>query len=79
MKSSIETMLNAYVYDNASYIKENGGNVAEYILRDANAMDQGWLWFLSENEIEDFENGNDAKYIAEITDYVNNNYDYIID
>ena len=78
MKNSIETMLNSYVSDNAEYIKENGVNAAEYILADTEAQDQGWLWFLSDEEIEEFESDKEArkKHIQEIRDYVNKNYNY---
>lgn len=76
MKNSIATMLNAYVFDNEEYIKENGGNVAEYILLDSE--DQGWLWFLSEEEIKEFENNQARRdeMIDEIKTYITENYDY---
>jgi hypothetical protein len=81
MKNSIETMLNSYVSDNSSYIKENGGNAAEYILADTEAQDQGWLWFLSDEEIEEFENNKEARkrHIQEIREFVNANYNYEVE
>ena len=78
MQASIETMLKSYIYDNRSFIIENGRNVAEYILSEAENMDNGWLWFLSDDEIEKFESDRDAKdrMIQEIKDYLKSNYDY---
>jgi len=78
MKTSIETLLNSYVSDNKKSIIENGGNAAEYILADTEAQDQGWLWFLSDEEITDFEENKDARkrYIQEIRDFVNSNFNY---
>lgn len=81
MKNSIATMLDSFVHDNASYIKENGGNAAEYILTDTDAHDQGYLWFLSDEEIEEFENNKEkrAEHIKEIREYVNENYNYEVE
>lgn len=78
MKSSISTMLDSYVSDNSSYIIENGGNAAEYILADTEAQDQGWLWFLNDEEIKMFESDRKVRFemIQEIKDYVNSNYNY---
>lgn len=76
MKNSIKTMIDSLVHDNASFIKENGGNVAEWILLNDEAEDQGYLWYLTDEEITDFENGNSEKYINEIRNYVNENYNY---
>ena len=78
MKAAIETMLNSYVCENASYIRENGGNAANYIISDAEAMDQGWLWFLTEGEIEEYRSDKEARnrLIQEIKDYVNTYYNY---
>ena len=80
MKTCIETMLKSYIYDNRSFIVENGGNVAEYILADTEAYENGWLWFLNDEEIEIFESDKNAKHqmIQEIKHYVNSNYDYKI-
>jgi hypothetical protein len=78
MKSSISTILDSYVDDNSSCIIENGGNAAEYILANTEAQDQGWFWFLSDEEIETFESDLEArlKMIQEIKDYINTNYSY---
>jgi hypothetical protein len=76
MKKEIATLLDSYVNDNEEYIKESGGNVADYILWNAELMDFGWLWFLTEDETEAFENDpvRRDELIQEIRDYVNENY-----
>jgi len=81
MKNSIETMLDSFIHDNREYIKENGGNVAEYIMTGTEAQDQGWLWFLDDEEIEEFENDSMRRdeLKREITEYVNKNYNYNIE
>lgn len=80
MKTYIKTLLDSFVFDNEKSIIENGGNVAEYIIAETRAQDQGWLWFLSEEEIEEFENNptRRKKHIGEITKFVNDNYDYLL-
>jgi hypothetical protein len=78
MKTNIKQIMDSYVYDNEDYIEENGGNAAEYILADTEAEDQGWLFFLSDEEIEKFENDKDFREdtIFKIKEFVNENYDY---
>jgi len=81
MKDSIATMLDSLVHDNREHIKENGGNAAEYIMTDTEAQDQGWLWFLDDEEIEEFENDSMRRdeLKREITEYVRRNYNYNIE
>lgn len=43
MKKSISNFIDAYINDNQAAIKENGGNVANYIIADTEAQDQGLL------------------------------------
>lgn len=79
MKTSIKTLLDSYVSDNNSLILENGGNVAEYILADTEAQDQGWLWFLGDDEISEYENASSERRHEirnEIRNFVNENYNY---
>jgi len=82
MKNSIETLLDGFVHDSRESIKESGMTAAEYIINDAKAQDQGWLWFLSDDEIDEYEASSAerrAEIRKEITDYVNNNYNYFIE
>lgn len=79
MKNAIETLLNSYIHDNEEYILQNGGNVANHILADTEAQDQGWLWFLSDEEIDEYENADAARREGirnEIREYINENYNY---
>jgi len=82
MKNSIETLLSCFVHDSRESIKESGMTAAEYIINDAKAQDQGWLWFLSNDEIDEYEASSAERrdeIRAEITDYVNDNYSYFIE
>jgi len=78
MKNHIKTLLDSFVHDNEENIKQSGKTAAEYILEDTEAEDQGWLWFLSEAEIEEFENdkAKKADHIQTVKAYVNENYNY---
>lgn len=78
MKNSIKTLLDAYVHDNADFIKDSGYTVAEFILADTEAEDHGWYWFLTDSEIEEFENSKEARerHINEIKEFVTENYNY---
>jgi hypothetical protein len=81
MKTNIKQLLDSYVNDNEEYIEENGGNAAEYIIADTEAEDQGWLWFLTDEEIERFEHDKEYRFatIDEIKKFVNENYDYQVE
>lgn len=81
MKPSIKTLLDTYIHDNKRSIISSNQTVAEYILADAEAQDQGWLWFLSEEEIVEFENATSERRNRiknKIIDFVNENCDYSI-
>ena len=81
MKNSITTLLNSFVHDNRNFIRENGGNAAKYIIETTEAEDQGWQWFLTDQEIDEYETA-DAARRAEIRDeiraFVNEHYNYSI-
>lgn len=74
MKTNIKTLLDSFVHDN----EQNGGNVAEYIMADTAAEDNGYFWFLTESEITEFENDQKqrAELKEEIFNYVQENYNY---
>lgn len=79
MKNSIKSLLDAFIRDSAQYVKENGGNVAEYIIADAESRDQGWLFFLTEEEAEEYENSDSDRrdeIQSEIRAFINENYNY---
>ena len=79
MKASIKTIFDSVAHDNREYIKENGGNVAEYILSSTEASDQPWLEFLTDEEIEEYENATAERreeIREEIRAFINDNYNY---
>lgn len=79
MKTNIKTLLDGFVYDNKEDIIDNGGNVASFILADAAELENGYLWFLTEEEITEFETSNKhrrSELLAEIFNYVQENYNY---
>lgn len=78
MKNTIETMLDAYVHDNKHEIGDQ--NVADNILANSYANDNGYYWFLTDDEITEFENNPElkAKHIKEIEEYVLANYNYCL-
>ena len=83
MKHSIKNLLDAIAHDNAQVIKENGGNVAEYIISTAEAIEYGWHEFLSDEEIEEYESA-DAEKREEIRKEIRNsltknNYNLLAD
>ncbi len=77
MKKNIKQLVNNFEFDNKQYM-HNYKTVAEYIIEDAEASDQGWLWFLSDEEIEEFERSEEARerHVAEIIEFINSNYNY---
>lgn len=79
MKHSIKTIYDCVVSDNAEFIKENGGNAAEYILSNAENAEFGWFEFLTDEEIAEFESATSERREEikdEIRAFVNENYDY---
>ena len=81
MKPSIKTRLDAVEFDNKEFIKEEDMTVAEYLLFNSEQEDQGWLYYLTDEEIEEFENNDEIanKHIEEIKEFVNKYYDYKIE
>lgn len=81
MKNSIKTYTDAVVYDNKEYIIKNGGDVAEYLLANAENLEFGWFFYLSSEEILEYEDSNSNKIEEirnEIKDFINDNYNYNI-
>jgi hypothetical protein len=79
MRHSIKTLMDAVVHDNREVIIENGGNAADYLMRSTEALDQGWHEFLSDEEVEEYENVSSERreeIREEIRTWVNENYNY---
>lgn len=78
MKSNISQLLDSVVQENEEYVREEEVTFAEYILNQSESEDNGWLFYLTDEEIEEFENDEDKadEYIREIKEYVNWHYAY---
>lgn len=82
MKHNIEQLLSAYIFDNKDFIKDSGyATVAEYILEEASSLEGGYYWFLSDEEGRSIENDPEGQkqIVAEITEYINDNYNYSVE
>lgn len=78
MKTNIKHQIEALINDNRQYIIEYGGNVKEYLFVDFANQDQGQNWYLTDDEIEEWETGDEAvrnEFINQITDLIDQ-YDY---
>jgi len=80
MKHSIETLLNAVVNDNYNYIKESEGTIADWLLLNTREEEYGYYFFLTNDEIEEFENNKTRKneLIEEVESYVIENFAYLL-
>jgi len=79
MKASIKTIMDGVVHDNRQVINENGGNVAEYLITDTEAQDQGWLEFMTDEEAEEYEKASAERREEirnDIRNWINENYNY---
>lgn len=78
MKNSILTLTQSYVSDNSQFIN---GNVAEYLILEADVGENYFFWYLSDEEIEEI-NGNPelwAKKWDEVVEFLKSNFDYEIE
>lgn len=58
MKSNIKSLLDAVIRDNKTHIRAYtpDGNIREYLAADFKAQDQGHAWYLTDEEIELWDN-----------------------
>lgn len=80
MKANIKQHIEAAINDNRQHIIEFGGNIYQYLHADYANSDQGQNWYLTDEEIAEWETGDEEvreKYINQITDLIER-YDYII-
>ena len=78
MKNSILTLTQSYVSDYSQFIN---GNVAEYLILEADVGENYFFWYLSDEEIEEI-NGNPelwAKKWDEVVEFLKSNFDYEIE
>lgn len=79
MKNSIKTIFENSIRDNRLYIEQYGGNIAEYYREDFAYQDQGHVWYLTDEEIELWENDEDERerLINEIHDFLDDYDKYV--
>lgn len=74
MKNSALQLTRQYVNDSTEYID---GNVAEHLILNVQSADQGYLEYLSEDEIEEYEYATPerrAEIQDEIENWINDNF-----
>lgn len=78
MKNSILTLAQSYVNDNRQFIT---GNVAEYLINEANEDDNDFFWYLSDDEICDMDGNPDLwqKNWDEVVEFLSSNFNYEIE
>jgi len=76
MKNSILTICRAVEHDYKDFIKSSYNSTAHYFIENAIAEDQGWLWFLTDDEIHEWEENPESRYhfVAEICDFLIRNF-----
>lgn len=79
MKNSALQFTRQYISDNKQYIN---GNIAEHLILNVQSADQGYLEYLSEDKIEEYENASAerrAEIQDEVEDFIKTNFDFEID
>ena len=77
MKTNVLQLTEAYVADNKQYIS---GNVAEHLVTNADNMENGYLEYLTDEEIEEYENDADMRNYYEecVVNFCWENFDYYL-
>lgn len=75
MKPAILQLTKQYVQDSRQY---NEGNIAEFLLLGAESVDNGYFFYLTDDEIEEYENNSERRIEleTEIKDWIKNNFDF---
>ena len=75
MKANVNKLIEQVIYDNSEYVKDYSSR-AEYLLETTKGEEFGWFFFLTDEEIAEFESSSEkaAEFIAEITEYINSYY-----
>lgn len=75
MKNSILTLTQSYVNDNRQFIN---GNVSEHLIIEADADNNYFFWYLSDEEIEEIDSNPElwAKKWDEVVEFLNANFNY---
>lgn len=77
MKNSAYQFTRQYISD-AKVYNESSDNIAEHLILTAQSEDNGYLFYLTEDEKEEFENNSEraSELIQEIEDWINENFNY---
>lgn len=78
MKNSVLQLTKAYIHDNKKYIS---GNIAEHLTTNAEHMENGYLQYLTDEEIEEYETNADMRnhYEECIVNFCYENFDFDIE
>ena len=78
MKTLALQLTKAYIHDNKKYIS---GNIAEHLIMNADNMENGYLQYLSDEEIEEYETNADMKahYEECVVNFCYENFDFDIE
>ncbi len=73
MKTQIKQLTDAHVSDSKEYI---AGNTAVHLIEEARNMENGYYFYLSDEEIHDFETDDDrrAELIEDVEAWITENY-----
>jgi hypothetical protein len=78
MKNSVLQFTKQAVNDNKQYID---GNVAEHLILTTQSLEHGYFEYLTEEEIEEFENNSKrrAELETEVEKFINDNFNFDIE
>ena len=80
MRKSIDTYVQSIARDNAEYIKEGGyESIADYIITISENADGGWIDMFDDSELEEPVCEPTDEQIQELKDYLNENYNYLLE
>jgi len=77
--NSKKTIIDSIVMDNKDYIKDNGGNVASYLILNFEADENDWREYCSDEQQELVDSMSIAErneYFKDILRFINLEYDY---
>ena len=78
MKNSVKQYTRQVIEDNKEFIE---GNIAEYLLEEAQNSENGYQWYLSGDESVEYDEANLDKVFEiqnEIKEFINSNFNYDI-
>ncbi len=75
MKTTAQTLTDAHVADTKQHIE---GNVADHLINEARNAENGYYFYLTEKEIEEFETDDQRRQelVEEVENWIRENYDH---